>query len=392
MRILLLTQEDIRSPRNGAQHYSRSIHDRLIELGHTGQVISLREPGEFSRQDGWDFLFPVPMALQPSVIQNLSTLPRMTKACYSRAAKEAVTEAANAAELVILDHLAACGHVPNINNRPFIYIQHNDEFSSKLSFLDELPSGLLRIAHWIDLQKISLLQNRIYQQAAAISAISEAEFFKLRQHSSTKTKSFLIEPVRGATANRGATKSPIRPGLLVVVGTFKWTPKRAALHRLVDTFVRLQPSEGPLTLRLAGSFYQQDIEEIASKSSHIEFIPDFRDLDSVLSDAQIGLLIDGAGGGFKMKFLDYIQYDCIIYSLRHDVPSHRLLDGVNCRIFHSTENLLEAATKECMDEDFVSAIRTRAHQDFATYFDESRQRDSVRRLLDAATTIYPVVQ
>lgn len=371
MRVMFLTQEYPMNKKNGAQNYSSSIIESLIRVGCVVDVIVLRDCSKNHPEvfDGANFIFG---SGSISVLNNASKLPRMVSACISDINIKIIKDINKYCNIVIFDHFASTGYFYELKGKK-IYISHNDEERSKRSFIGMIDSFYLRLAHYLDLIKISRWQKNITRDSDACSFISEVEYIK----SGRGERNILLEPISRVAKY---VNNEVKDEIIAIVGTFIWTPKRIALRKLVEKFLTINKKN--IKLIVAGSFLDADYEEFKNLSPKISCIKNFDEVDDILKNVRIGLMVDGAGGGFKMKFLDYVRNSCAVYSLRTDVASSLMVDGRNCRIFNEIDDLLISAINDCEDIKLINVINDNAKKDFKYFFSENRFDEQISLLLN----------
>lgn len=389
MKVVFFTQEYCMGRKNGAQHYSASIIDSLVDMGVDGLIIVLRESSGLESYRGWSVLYNQ-IAPEPSGWKdNISFLPRMVVSATNSFDCSAVRKVVDESDIVFIDHLACAGVLRELGPIPYVYIAHNDETESKRSFVSTVDGILYRLAHRLDLMKIDRFQSEVENGAVVVTAISERDYQTTRARGVPENKLHLLEPWREAKTEVSTMYS--RSAVIAVVGTFEWTPKRLALWRLIDVFKQVHSSAGDaasgVKLRIAGRFHKDDTDRLAQVPGSIECIRDYREVLDVLHDVRIGLLIDGAGAGFKIKLLDYLQAGCAIYTLSSDVFMSGMKDKVNCRISDDLEAVIKSAVREVSEASMLDILTQRARRDFKGFLSPERFSSAVREIVRCASSI-----
>lgn len=382
MNVLFLTQEHPFELRNGAQKYTHCVLEGILSSGHTIDLVVLRPESGSAR--GCE---PVGVSIHygrrgKAALDFLSLKPRMVEACASLKNKSVIGALLPKADMVVVDHLASTACLNDLKGVPIWYVAHNDEMRSKKSFLRDLPMGLRAVAHAVDYFKIVRWQRKVSRAAAVLSFISESEHrVDEMQFGHSNGKSFLLEPYTRPAPARDLRSISERALRIAIIGTFKWTPKRLALHRLIDEFGRVY-RDPRVELVIAGSFEAEDVRRFRDVPG-LRFVADFHSPVDVLKDARIGLMVDGAGGGFKMKFLDYISCGCAVYALETDVASSAVVNGRNAVVHSNLAAVIREAVVDVLDDGKLEGLASHAAIDFSRYLSESDFNSRVMKLLNS---------
>lgn len=372
MQILFVTQEVPFAERNGAQKYSSAIVQAIVDLGHKVNVMSLDPAPSFAQIYEEVALFAGQR--QRGLRTLLAAMPRMVSAGDTFVNRQLFDSLAQRADLIVFDHFASTAFVGRVRAKPWCYVAHNHEAASKRSFLAKVTGAAALVGHVQDYLKICWWERRILCRAGSVASISEGEHRMFRR---VGARSSTVFPYLGDVLSpRAFDKIPV----VVLVGTFKWTPKRVAMLEFVSRAYPALNREG-IRLRIAGSFEQGDAENLRRQFPMLDLRPDFDQLADVLEGAWAGLVVDGAGGGFKMKSLDYVRFGIPIFGLADDLNHAHFVDGVNCIKANEVDALVERIVRGVREPAALSELAALAQRDFRLFFDRERLRLEVGKFL-----------
>ncbi len=106
-----------------------------------------------------------------------------------------------------------------------------------------------------------------------------------------------MAPTKPITSNR--------PKRVTMVGAFVWIAKRESLRRFVAAAERPFSKAG-IELLVIGKVPDGLMEEIRSKYTVCKFAGWVDDVRATVETARMGVMPDEVGGGFKLKYLEYI--------------------------------------------------------------------------------------
>ncbi|MES1196206.1 MAG: glycosyltransferase family 4 protein, partial [Steroidobacter sp.] len=95
------------------------------------------------------------------------------------------------------------------------------------------------------------------------------------------------------------------PRHVLVMGSFRWVVKQENLRRLIVAADQVFARHA-IVLDIVGDVPQDLLHELGGNVSATRFHGFVTDVSPLLDDARIALVADVVGGGFKLKFLDYV--------------------------------------------------------------------------------------
>jgi polysaccharide biosynthesis protein PslH len=186
-----------------------------------------------------------------------------------------------------------------------VHVSHNHEEVLWRSMASQAAAGLpKRLALWQNYYKVRGLERRLLREVDLVSAITVEDEQALRAHRSDGNTLTLTPGYDGSVAPERVIDASV-PRRAVIVGSFQWVVKRENLARFVEHADARFAANG-IELVVAGDVPDDLKETLLANSSATRFEGFVTDLAPFLAQARIAIVPELIGGGFKLKFLDYI--------------------------------------------------------------------------------------
>lgn len=186
-----------------------------------------------------------------------------------------------------------------------IHVSHNHEEVLWHSMAKQAEAGLpKRLALWQNYYKVRGLERRLLREVDLVSAITIEDEQALRAHRSDDCTLTLTPGYDGAVAPERVIDASV-PRRAVIVGSFQWVVKRENLARFVEYADAKFAAQG-IELVVAGDVPEDLKETLLASSRATRFEGFVKNLAPFLAQARIAIVPELIGGGFKLKFLDYI--------------------------------------------------------------------------------------
>lgn len=186
-----------------------------------------------------------------------------------------------------------------------VHVSHNHEETLWRSMAAEARGALpKRLVLWQNYRKVRALERRIVRSVDLLTGITEEDAAALSATSPGKARLALTPGHSGWVANTRSIDSNT-PRRVVIVGSFRWVIKQENLARFVeiaDPVFRRNDIE----LDVVGDVPDELLATLRSRSTATHFHGFVDDIAQVLGRARIAVVPELIGGGFKLKFLDYI--------------------------------------------------------------------------------------
>jgi glycosyltransferase involved in cell wall biosynthesis len=186
-----------------------------------------------------------------------------------------------------------------------VHVSHNHEEVLWRAMAQQADAGLpRRLALWQNYYKVRWLERRLLREVDLVSAITIEDEQALRAWRSDDHTLTLTPGYDGAVAPERVIDASV-PRRAVIVGSFHWVVKRENLARFVEHADARFAANG-IELVVAGDVPADLKQTLLASSKATHFQGFVTELGPFLAQARIAIVPELIGGGFKLKFLDYI--------------------------------------------------------------------------------------
>jgi glycosyltransferase involved in cell wall biosynthesis len=192
----------------------------------------------------------------------------------------------------------------NTQRRPvLIHISHNHEERLWHSMArDAQVSFLRRMVLWQNYRKVRALERRVVRRVDLVTTISDEDNQSL---GSQALRAMILTP--GFQGQKRAERKILSttPRRAILVGSFRWVMKQENLRRFVQIADPIFAREG-IMLDVVGDVPDELLKELQPGCRATQFHGFVQDIDALMGQARISVVPEVIGGGFKLKFLDYV--------------------------------------------------------------------------------------
>jgi glycosyltransferase involved in cell wall biosynthesis len=186
-----------------------------------------------------------------------------------------------------------------------VHVSHNHEEALWHSMARRATAGIARrAALWQNYYKVRELERRLVRGVDLVTAITEEDELALRAQRADNRTMTLTPGYDGAVAPERIIDAAV-PRQAVIVGSFHWVVKRENLERFIEHADPLFAARG-IQLVVAGDVPADLQATLVSRCRATHFQGFVSNLAPLLAQARIAVVPELIGGGFKLKFLDYI--------------------------------------------------------------------------------------
>jgi glycosyltransferase involved in cell wall biosynthesis len=186
-----------------------------------------------------------------------------------------------------------------------VHVSHNHEEVLWRAMAKQADAALpRRLALWQNYYKVRTLERQLLRDVDLVTAITTEDEQALRAHRNDDHTLTLTPGYDGAVAAERTIDASV-PRRVVIVGSFQWVVKRDNLARFVEHADAQFAAHG-IELVVAGDVPQDLKESLLASSRATRFEGFVNELTPFLAQARIAIVPELIGGGFKLKFLDYI--------------------------------------------------------------------------------------
>jgi len=185
-----------------------------------------------------------------------------------------------------------------------VHVSHNHEAALWRGMAREFRGSPLRkLALWQNALKVERVERRLARDADLMSCITPEDahvFAPQRQAAPT----IVLTPGYSGAASPPHAITDVTPRHVVLMGSFRWVVKQENLKALVQSADAAFRQNG-ITLDVIGDVPAELREQLAGfESLRVHGFVD--DVAPFFRNARMALVPEVIGGGFKLKFLDYV--------------------------------------------------------------------------------------
>jgi hypothetical protein len=186
-----------------------------------------------------------------------------------------------------------------------VHVSHNHEENLWRMMADEgRGSTLRRLALRSNANKVSTLERRMVRNVDLLTAITDEDRLSLgagQDHS----RSLALTPGYSGSTAAARRISAATPRRVIIVGSFHWVVKQENLARFVEIADPIFRERG-IELDIVGEVPPALLTTLKAHCRATSFHGFVTDVAPFLARARVAIVPESIGGGFKLKFLDYI--------------------------------------------------------------------------------------
>jgi ubiquinone/menaquinone biosynthesis C-methylase UbiE/glycosyltransferase involved in cell wall biosynthesis len=191
-------------------------------------------------------------------------------------------------------------------HRPvLVHVSHNHEELLWCALAREARgSTVTRYTLRRNASKVSALERRIVRNADLVTTITDED----RQTLGTgldQDRMLTLTPGYVGWVADGRLISAATPRRVIIMGSFQWVVKQENLARFVEIADPIFQQHG-IALDVVGDVPRELLRRLQARCRSTCFHGFVADVAPLLARARIGVVPESIGGGFKLKFLDYI--------------------------------------------------------------------------------------
>ena len=394
-KCLWVTWVDPRGGRGGEFLYSAGLIGALARAGATVEVLCHDNSESASSEDTSVSWHPVPAPPRATSWHSLfSALPNVAWRSSRGGARRALaTQLEHEGwDAIVIDALHAGwalapiledrAHRPCTKRPRLVYIAHNHEESTRRRVAAGAHGNpLRRLALAVDAEKAAALERHLVEEADLVTAITDQDAARFRAQRDGRMVAVLTPGYDGPRRADGGI-TPNTPRRAVMLGSFHWVAKRMNLERFLAVADPIFAAAGA-ELRIVGDGPADMFPRLQRKCTATRFTGPVDDVAPHIADARIALVPEEAGGGFKLKALDYVFNRLPIAALAGSVAGTPLASPDAMLEFPSLRGLAEGAVAAMEDCERLNRIQEKAFTSCADRFDWTARGNDLCRAIAA---------
>jgi polysaccharide biosynthesis protein PslH len=186
-----------------------------------------------------------------------------------------------------------------------VHVSHNnEEMLWRTMGREARGSAVKRLALRRNAAKVAVLERRIVGTVDLLTTITDEDRTSLGT-GMTHGRAVTITPGYSGPIVRARSISAATPRRAIIMGSFQWVVKQENLTRFVEIADPIFEKHG-IALDVVGDIPNALLTALRDRCRATLFHGFATDVAPYLDRARIGIVPESIGGGFKLKFLDYI--------------------------------------------------------------------------------------
>ncbi|QHA93695.1 glycosyltransferase [Bacillus sp. N1-1] len=250
-------------------------------------------------------------------------------------------------DVIILNHLRSAWIAPYLSSSAkMIYVAHNAEAHAIGSISTNEKGMMKRLTH-LESEKLSKMEAEVLEAVDTCVTLTHEDRERLRHLNSNITFDVIPPPIQ-----LPKEKNEMKQPNLLLVGSYKWYPKRKNALWLAKEVLPLVSEKFPtITLKFVGEAASV-LEEELGQHENIEYHTDVPEIKPYMLGGDIFLVPERQEGGIKIKTLEAASYGLPIISTKAGLEGTTLVNG---------SSILEANTAQQF-ADQISTLLTHPTQ------------------------------
>lgn len=279
--------------------------------------------------------------------------------------------------------LAAC-ETARLAGQPaptLVYLSHNHEESIWRSMSEQSRANpIKRIALWQNYWKVRALERRVVDAVDLVTAITAEDARTYSQQAPDRATVVLTPGYSGWVAPPRKI-TPNTPRNVVLVGSFRWVVKQENLRRFLE-LSDARFADHDITFNVIGDVPEALLNELRPSLKATRFLGFVDDIGAHFAAARIAVVPELIGGGFKLKYLDYLFGRVPIATISEAAAglAPEIRDEMFCR--PDLPRLVDAIIDNIDHVDQLNVMQEQAFVAARTLFDWSDRGHALRQALE----------
>jgi glycosyl transferase family 1 len=367
---------------NGAMLYSNQIIKAMAKLSKSVNVICMAQDksqkignelqfkglpkNTFFNIHGWkkNGLVSIVLSNLPVIVSRFETSNRR------RAIENAL---ALKPDCIIFNHIMSICALDKISlyakkHEPFVvYCSHNFEYHSKMSIVNQSETNLVKkFAHYIDAKRIIKLERKLFKIVSLLSCISQEDEKNYNTYFKVNKSIWCPAGYEGHVIKKRDIDSR-RSRNICIVGSFVWTAKKnniiSFLRRGYDLFLK-----NKIGVFIVGNMSDEFKRKVQSDWPGVTFTGRVKNVRPYLEKARIGVIPEKAGGGFKLKSLEYIFNRLPLFALEASICNLNLKHGTSAMLYTDMKKLCEGIVEHIDNFRLLNTLQINAFEKCQKFF------------------------
>lgn len=291
------------------------------------------------------------------------TLARYQDARFEAAARRLVREWKP--EIAIINHLHLAPYADALGDTPWVLREHNVEFSWMRRYANSCTNPLRRAYAGITAAKLERVESAFCKRAARVFAIQDSEAGELRRVAPGARVE--IVPI-GVDFRRFQERRPDAPAVVLVVGSYAWSPNLEGLRRFLDLgWPTLRALAPDARLVVVGKDLPEPFaaELRARDAVALGYVPDIGAEFARASALVVPLWV---GAGARVKIVEALAAGLPVVATKLAAEGLGLRDGVHALFAEEPTGLARAVARLLAEPELARRLSAEGRDWAAAHF------------------------
>ncbi len=243
-----------------------------------------------------------------------------------------------------------------------VYVSHEWEYQTRSSKYRSYGLSLpKRLAASLDLHKVRYWENLLIRSCDVVTVINTADVNSFRVVDGSRKYLVVLPGYSGpVTAVRAVTDAV--PRRVLILGGRRSEQKQQVLLDWLDVAYDYLESAG-IEILVVGDIPELLRARVQSDYPSVQVLGFAEDLESVISQARAGLIVDTVGGGFKIRLLSHVFQRLPIIGLSEAIVGLPTPEGEGYLAAATLADLRELVCTAVDQPALLDAVQNRAFED-----------------------------
>ncbi|MDQ6963043.1 MAG: glycosyltransferase [Mariprofundaceae bacterium] len=258
--------------------------------------------------------------------------------------------------LIVVDHIASAWSYPLLcqyrkQTQQLLYCTHNEEFSTRLSIAAS-EQFIKAPMHLIDACRAKGADAHMFELADAVTCISSNDMSAYQRYRfAQQTPLHLLSPIYTDVPCHQRIVTPKTPRIVCLLGSFIWSAKKRNLLLFLQACTPLFTKHA-IQIKIIGNMRQEFREKLQRRWPEVHFTGSVNNIASYLNDVRLAVIPEQAGGGFKLKSLEYVFQRLPIFALKQGLVDLPLEEQHSVQLYADLPSLAKGIV-QCIDDDML---------------------------------------
>lgn len=243
-------------------------------------------------------------------------------------------------DAIIINHVKMAYLIEIVRKYPGvkIHVSHNVESQVAYTLYRDISNLFSKLFYFLDYLKTLYWEKKFLSKYDIITAICDYD----KRESEKLFPHLRIVTLRPFVEICDSTNSCIASNKIIICGSFTWVAKKINIYNLLKSSNFHKLYDADIQLIIVGRMETKDVETI-NKIRGVTATGAVASVDPYYMDADMALVPELTGGGFKLKIAEAVQKQIPIVALRGSITDDIIKSGIHYVEANNYEDMIEKA-------------------------------------------------